>query len=173
MNHKLIPGLGPPTATSILPGYLSLSSSCSPLFIGGRVVPGYLTAIITYPFAGIFWQPVGLSQGLGSGRDGSVDGEGRTLCSCVTLVASSVVSGSEHLKGPSRPRPRPLVLCCPVLHSHPLIPMMNIAIDHCLLPPTFTELWDPQILLSFLLLTNWPMLPHSRYPLSLNHSPPQ
>lgn len=101
-----------------------------PLFTGGRTVPGQLTAIITYPSADIFWQPVELSQGLGSGRDGSVGGEGRSLCSRVTLLPSSAAFGSEHLKRTKWAETQALGSFsphCPLPPSHIL--MMNMATD--------------------------------------------
>lgn len=152
--------------------YLSASFPPSPLFTGGRAVPGQLTAIITYPSAGIFWQPVELSQVLGFGRDGLVGGEGRSLCSRVTLVPSSAVFGSEHLgrsKWAEAQAPGSFLPHCPLPPSHIL--MMNMATDPCSpLFPIPTELLNFQSLLSCLLLTSWAVLSHSRNLVSLNQS---
>lgn len=154
--------------------YLSASFPPSPLFTGGRAVPGQLTAIITYPSAGIFWQPVELSQVLGFGRDGLVGGEGRSLCSRVTLVPSSAVFGSEHLgrsKWAEAQAPGSFLPHCPLPTSqshdeHGHGPLLSP-------PPTPTELLNFQSLLSCLLLTSWAVLSHSRKLVSLNQSFPQ
>lgn len=126
MSHKFIPGPPHPPVR-----YLRPSPSPSPLCTRGRTLSGQLAVISTYLSAGIFWQLVGLSQGLGSGRNDSVGVGGRILCSHATLVASSLVFGSEHLKGTKQADTQATGSFwphCPLPHSH--IPIQNMATDH-------------------------------------------
>lgn len=116
------------TSTSVLPEAQPLPS---PLCTRRRTLPGQLAAISTYLSAGIFWQLVGLSQGIGSGRNDSVDAGGRIPCSRATLVASSLAFGSEHLKGIKQADTQAMGSFwphCPLPHSH--IPIKNMATDH-------------------------------------------
>lgn len=142
MSHKLISGPPHPPVC-----YPRPSPSPSPLCARGS----------TYLSASIFWQPVGLSQDLGSGRSGSVVAGCRIPCSCAALVADSPVFGSEHLKGTKQADAWAMGSFWPHCPSPPSpIPMMNMATGHCSLP---MEPQDPQILLSSLQLTSWAMSP--------------
>lgn len=165
MSHKLIPGPPHPPVC-----YPKPSPSPSPLCTRGRALSVQLATTSTYLSAGIFWQPVGLSLGLGSGRNGSVDAGGRILCSCATLDASCVVFGSEHLKGTKQADAQATGSFWPHYPLPPShIPMMNMATDHTtlLLSQIHGAIGSPD---SSLQLTSWAVSPPSRFLSSLSSS---